>query len=105
MSEQKHTPGPWTHQHDETFSPLGDRRIVGADCISPAIVFGGIRESDANARLIAAAPDLLHVSKEALNALLDYVPQLEAKGATMGYGNSVIRQLAAAIAKAGGRQS
>jgi hypothetical protein len=54
-----HTPGPWTFQDDATFSTLGDKRIVGADRISPAIVFGGISESAANAALIAAAPELL----------------------------------------------
>lgn len=59
----KFTPGPWTFQADDTFSSLGDQRIVGADRISPAIVFGGICETEANARLIAAAPELLEAAK------------------------------------------
>jgi hypothetical protein len=60
----QHTPGPWTHQADSTFSTLGDRRLVGANLISPGIVFGGLGpETDANARLIAAAPELLAALK------------------------------------------
>lgn len=61
----KITPGPWTEQADDTFSSLGDRRIVGANLISPALVFGGLGdETRANARLIAAAPKLLAACQE-----------------------------------------
>lgn len=38
---------------------IGSQRIVAADLISPGIVYGGIREAEANARLIADAPLLL----------------------------------------------
>lgn len=59
----KHTPGPWTLMDDTTFSTLGDKRIIGANRISPAIVFGGLgAETDANARLIAASPGLDGIS-------------------------------------------
>lgn len=49
------TPGPWTLHDDTTFSNLGDQRVVGANRISPAIVFGGIEECKANALLIVTA--------------------------------------------------
>lgn len=70
MSETTHTPGPWTMQPDETFSTLGDKRVVAFNDISPAIVFGGLgAETDANAHLIASAPELL----EALEAAWERV--------------------------------
>lgn len=59
-------------------------------------------ESLANARLIAAAPDLLEAAREAVNALADYIPQIEAKGASLSYGRHVVGQLLLAIAKASG---
>jgi hypothetical protein len=55
---------------------------------------------EANARLIAAAPDLLEVAKESLNVLLDYVDTLEKAGGSMNYGRKVIKMLMLAIAKA-----
>lgn len=67
-----HTPGPWTLQPlEEDFpgigdSALGHQRIVGGNCLSPGIVFGGLRECESNARLIAAAPDLLAAAKLAV---------------------------------------
>lgn len=68
----KHTPGPWTLMDDTTFSTLGDKRIIGANRISPAIVFGGLgAETDANARLIAASPELLATLKDLYRILLD----------------------------------
>lgn len=62
----KHTPGPWNRIK-------GDRNVysaAGTVCKTPAILGGGSAATnwEANARLIAAAPDLL----EALEALLDY---------------------------------
>jgi hypothetical protein len=59
MSETRWSSGPWAARPDETFSTLGDKRIVAANLVSPAIVFGGLgAETEANAHLIAAAPDL-----------------------------------------------
>ena len=61
----KHTPGPWNRIK-------GDRNVysaAGTVCKTPAILGGGSAATnwEANARLIAAAPDLL----EALENLLD----------------------------------
>jgi len=68
----KHTPGPWTlaawpHERECMGAELGARAVVGADRISPAVVWGGIAESAANARLIAAAPELLDALRDALS--------------------------------------
>lgn len=58
MGDVKHTPGPWIEQHGGNIT-LPDR----PDC-PPIAWVGGFspkphREARANARLIAAAPDLL----------------------------------------------
>jgi hypothetical protein len=70
----KHTPGPWTvqtwpHERECMGAELpGTRAILGATNICPAVVWGGLGdESQANARLIAASPELL----EALQAFVD----------------------------------
>jgi len=97
----KHTPGPWEYSADwsEYYSAhkhfsldAGDTNIIsGCGCCgSPTI------SSEADARLIAAAPDLLEACNLALNALKDN-DWNEADG--------VFIALRAAIAKAEGEQS
>ena len=54
----------------------------------------------ANARLIAAAPDMLSALVEADNALSDYIDQLEKRGGSMNYGHAVLRRVRAALAAA-----
>ncbi len=45
-----------------------NKRIYGANSISPGIVFGGLgEETEANARLIAAAPELYTALKVVTN--------------------------------------
>lgn len=64
MSEAKHTPGPWLQ--DGELVRESDGKLV-ADC---SIFFPKTNrqsENEANARLIAAAPALLHVAKVAIN--------------------------------------
>jgi hypothetical protein len=62
MSEElKHTPGPWIIRHEGVWS-------VGTDHEMTALVYGCTdKEEEANAHLIAAAPELL----EALKAMVD----------------------------------
>lgn len=62
-----HTPGPWNRIK-------GDRNVysaAGTVCKTPAILGGGSAATnwEANARLIAAAPDLL----EALEQLIEFL--------------------------------
>lgn len=74
MSEIKHTPGPWgIFNHNGTICI--DNR--GGDGMRPCIVdWTGFdtndmtrRENEANARLIASAPELLEALRKALNYL------------------------------------
>lgn len=70
MSQVKHTPGPWRVRKCDGGYRLFDRddwAIVSEGCITPCLVWGGsaFEEGAANARLIAAAPELL----EALRAM------------------------------------
>ena len=63
----KHTPGPW---RIGTPPPNGEQTIGTQQGLMVAVATTGAgTPTEANARLIAAAPDLL----EALNALADYV--------------------------------
>ncbi len=63
VSQTKHTPGPWTFDRDWRRIPM----IFGADGMPVASIEKGITlkgipvepHCEANARLIAAAPDLL----------------------------------------------
>ena len=65
----KHTPGPWNRIK-------GDRNVysaAGTVCKTPAILGGGSAATnwEANARLIAAAPDLLEALEYCLDCLGD----------------------------------
>lgn len=94
----KHTPGPWKW-HDNGY-PQGIRSDTGPGAVEICRI-GGVAdapedawECDANARLIAAAPDLL----EALEALADKAENV------MGDHKAAIIDARAAIAKARGQQ-
>lgn len=86
MSEAKHTPGPWR----------GDCEIIGNSRVVATTAWcSGFKEEDeANARLIAAAPDLLAALKRITAGLSD-AEDLRAliKG-------DEVKQARAAIAKA-----
>ena len=94
----RHTPGPWT------FDRSGDSRIV-ADRLCVALVTRGVDDPQpfdlegptyqANARLIAAAPDLLAAGK----ALLAWYERADT---TQDDVASVIVRLGDAVAKAEG---
>jgi hypothetical protein len=74
MQQTTHTPGPWRHTDAQSHSPadIQYEPAVIWQCITPVAVahYGGAypteTQANANARLIAAAPDLL----EALQALI-----------------------------------
>lgn len=101
MSELKHTPGPWVVDPDSPtdISPADDLRL-GIACISHADEAGGRwifgEQSKANAKLIAAAPDLL----QALVALHESLTQLNDSGDVGRMVADQVEIARAAIAKA-----
>lgn len=67
----KHTPGPWVINHSGLQEPTGDYDHIHAESNRALQAICKVvrrHDSKANAKLIAAAPDLL----EALEALLDW---------------------------------
>ena len=69
MKEMKHTPGPW---RIGTAPPNGEQAIGTIRGMMVAVATTGVgmeKETLANARLIAAAPELLEALKLAANAL------------------------------------
>jgi hypothetical protein len=90
-----HTQGPWY------WASWGKYRVAGLNSVHHVYADVPVSEdAEADARLIAAAPELLHALIEAENALADYVPTIEKTGASLNYGHSVIRLARAAIKKA-----
>ena len=68
MSESKHTPGPWLVTEDPIYGARID--APGSFCVAKTIPNDmPIKQKLANARLIAAAPDLLDACRAALYAL------------------------------------
>jgi hypothetical protein len=98
MSKEGHTPGPW--EVDRHYWTIQRRLPEGADSGELIEVFGrltGGENSEANARLIAAAPDMLKALDECL-ALFDMVTALDDHGSNaVGQAENLIRT---AIAKA-----
>jgi hypothetical protein len=101
----KHTPGPW---HVGGIGVVRDAVVYSADkfAVCNCIVYhrhhGGEEEMRANARLIAAAPELLSFAKEAAE-VLDYYAQFKyANGKPDPAIVSLINQAEAVIAKAEG---
>jgi hypothetical protein len=100
----KHTPGPWKALPSET----DDAGFIAQPIVSDATkgtvanVYGGtiLAEPYANARLIAAAPELLQCLREIKVcfqvALLSFSPEIAKEGMEL------VREAEAAIAKAEG---
>lgn len=65
MSDTKHTPGPWEYESGSIWSDLAGR-IGRADRDNPTTC---PTERDANARLMAASPELLAACELALRIL------------------------------------
>lgn len=96
----KHTPGPWSAEPMEDGCSVA-YRINDASGYEVAVTSG--RDSDgeeaANARLIAAAPDMLAALKEARDLLAGDLTGVEWKRACHAF----VAKADAAIAKAEGR--
>lgn len=76
-----HTPGPWFTKREGFSTVYVDARIGGGLLQEVAAVGpqeGGIQQQDANARLIAAAPELLEACKAALSDDQPYIEKCRA---------------------------
>lgn len=99
MSKQQHTPGPWKRRKNVVSGPFGVTVVQCMDngtwgekgCHSITKI-----EAEANARLIATAPELL----EALESII-----ASADAGNAAILNRLLDQARAAIAKAKGEQA
>lgn len=76
MSESKHTPGPWSYAPavpgaQRCFYIAGNQDANNRE-VDIGTVQGGYYSCEANARLIAAAPDLLEELREARDSILGW---------------------------------
>lgn len=62
----KHTPGPWNWENDRTILVAENGERIASDADAQYDLLDG-PNADANANLIAAAPDLLAACKAALD--------------------------------------
>lgn len=70
MSKPKPTPGPWTVEGPVVSSKSPSRHVLSKGFGYPAHAFGGSEaEVEANAHLIAAAPDLLKQLEQVLSSI------------------------------------
>lgn len=73
MSKPEHTPGPWTVRNNENGTLGIDAKETDGSYCQPARINGDAYDevygpvTRANARLIAAAPDLLTIARMAAN--------------------------------------
>lgn len=87
----KHTPGPWLYKSNGSYFDVGiDNHEDSVIPVYPTVCIGVPHDQEANARLIAAAPDLL----EALEAVVRVADRDTVE----------FRMARAAIAKAKGEQ-
>lgn len=121
MSADKHTPGPWTWFTDIVSderdpakryiqNPDADKckHFIGADGQGFALTVGLNRETDlANARLIAAAPDLLAALEACLPTLRGAIDDLQGETGELGrlrrQNERAFERAHAALAKARGK--
>lgn len=84
-----HTPGPWTVMREEYFDgvPLVKRWVRGPQ-LSNAPEGEEAERAEADASLIAAAPDLL----DALEELLSADPDMPSYGSTLDKAEAAIRK-------------
>lgn len=106
-AQERHTPGPWSYRDGDTVVYIQSGRAGRiADVLSFSMGFGPERpERNANARLIAAAPDLSAAAREALDFIGSYfgpVASDDPAGWSDGDAREVHAKLSTAIAKATG---
>lgn len=104
MTTQKHTPGPWVHNGARAV--YRGQHLIATSHGDPSGWYGlqpvpKIDERDANAALIAAAPELL----EALKAMAEHFGPLEGNQFFNDEVNRAFELTRKALAKAEGKQS
>jgi hypothetical protein len=98
--QAKHTPGPWRAVADEQVPERGAVYVEGPEGWADHAICDceysqeGVERDEANARLIAAAPDMLKVLHAIANVNAKYGSSLD---------TDIVKGVHAAIAKAEGR--
>lgn len=106
--ETNHTPGPWKIEKSSSFNQIGERFIVRTSDTSKniwdqicevGIIHTGLMGGTpaANAKLIAAAPELLQALDYALEVIWMHTPEIHKTGFNP---NDCIKQAREAIKKA-----
>ncbi len=102
----QHTPGPWEHLNgDQIGAIVRERTAIIADCCTESGPQGsqvGPDARQANARLIAAAPDLLAALQSSLQFVFAWLLEYES-GPQRERIEAQIAKTQAAIARAGGK--
>lgn len=113
MDKPAHTPGPWIADfHNEQREGgrfityvRGGNQLVPIAAVPTGVEGYGRDEGRANARLIAAAPDLLAAVQDGLQALVGVDRLLHEHGMMSGVECPAIATLRTAIAKALGQET
>ena len=98
MSESKHTPGPWMATMANMITTANAHMELATVWANPSRVHVPEEEAEANARLMAAAPDLLGSIVSLVDILDDYI---NARG-DIDLDSLTLQPARAAIAKAKG---
>lgn len=103
MNEAKHTPGPWAHINPDGFTVRHPQVYSDTGPVCNATWLGDVRidELRANARLIAAAPELLEAlqsSEKKIVAMFDAISR--GSGEDFSKNDPDVLKIRAAIAKA-----
>lgn len=110
MTEAKHTPGPWHYDWTQKVNGVIQSYAVGParrpldeiDHIDTIVeVDNDTNNAEANARLIAAAPELLEALEQSLDWTVDFIESGDAGFWDVDKDENVIR-MRSAIAKAKG---
>lgn len=108
MSKRKHTKGPWRVSHSNWFNILTESRPASVPTLVASVSLTAAKnvgltdaeraEFQANAHLIAAAPDLLAACEKLYAALREYTDEGETAAQS-----AVLEMAEAAIARAEGK--
>ena len=97
MTQAKHTPGPWVLDGFDICADEGFNLHVIAQTSTPIV-----GDEKANAKLIAAAPDMLAEIEKQIEWLRHVMPQVTAPDSVMMGFEQSIKYLSAIAAKAKG---